>query len=123
MISMKKTVTATRPIARISLKDSVLIFKHIRNKPTKKVRAFLEDLINQKRSINGKYYTKASKEILSLIKEAESNAESLGLDTEKLYIKEAVADKSFTFILPKSRWSHRGKRAKLCRLKITLGEG
>jgi ribosomal protein L22 len=117
-----KTATASRPLARVSLKDSVLIFKNIRNKPIKKAKAFLNDLINQKRSIEGKFYTKASKEILSLIEEAESNAESLGLDTERLFIKEAVASKSFRFFLPKSRWSHRGRKAKICQLKITLEE-
>lgn len=118
---MAKTVSASRPNARVSLKDSVVIFKKIRNKPVKKVKMLLNDMINRKRDLNGKYYSGASKEILSLIEEAEGNAESLGLDTEKLFIKEAVADKAFTFMLPKSRWSHRGRRAKICQLKLVLG--
>ncbi len=119
---MAKTATASRSIARVSLKDSVLILKNVRNKSVKKVKAFLNDLINEKRNIQGKHFTGASKEILSLVKEAEVNAESLGLDIEKLFIKEAVANKSFTYMLPKSRYSHRGKRAKLCQLKITVEE-
>lgn len=119
---MSKTVTASRPTARVSLRDSVVIFKNIRNKPVKKVKGLLNDMINQKRDLNGKHYTGASKEILSLIEEAENNAESLGLDVEKLFIKQAVANKAFTYMLPKSRWSHRGKRAKICQLKIILEE-
>jgi len=115
-------VTASRPTARVSLRDSVLIFKNIRNKSVKKVKGLLNDMINQKRNLNGKHYTGASKEILSLIEEAENNAESLGLDTEKLFVKEAVANKAFTYMLPKSRWSHRGKRAKICQLKIIIEE-
>jgi len=118
---MAKTATASRPIARISLKDSIMILKNVRKKPVNKVKALLNDMINEKRSIRGKHYTGASKEILRLVEEAEANAEALGLDTERLFVKEAVANKSFTYMLPKSRWSHRGKRAKLCQLKITVG--
>lgn len=119
---MTKTATASRPIARVSLKDSVKIFKNIRNKPVKKAKTFLDNLINKKSNIDGKYYTNASKEIMSLLEEVESNAELRGLDTEKLFIKEAIASKSLSYMLPKSRWSHRGKRAKLCQLKITVEE-
>jgi len=117
-----KTVTASRPMARVSLKDSATIFKNIRNKPVKKAKALLNDLMSQKRSIDGKYYTVVSKEILGLIEEAENNADSLELDREKLFIEEATANQSFRFMLPKSRFTHRGRRAKICQLKITLGE-
>lgn len=120
---MKRVATAKRPIAKISLRDSVEILKKIRSKPVNKAKTFLTDLVEQKRSLDGKYYTKASGEILKLIEESEKNAESQGLDRERLFIKEAFANKSFRFILPKSRWSHRGKRAKICQLMITLGEG
>lgn len=119
---MKKTATAKRSIARVSLRDSVRIFKNIRNKPVKKVKMFLNDLIKQKRDIDGKYYTGASKAILNLIEEVENNADSQGLDRERLFIKEAVANQSFRFMLPKSRWSHRGRKAKLCQLSITVEE-
>jgi ribosomal protein L22 len=119
---MTKTATASRPIARISLKDALTILKNVRKKPVNKVKVFLNDLINEKRNIKGKHFTGASKEILKLVEEAETNAESLGLDTERLLLKSAVANKSFTFMLPKSRYSHRGKRAKICQLKITLEE-
>lgn len=119
---MKKTVKASRPIARVSLKDSIVIFKQIRNKKLEKAKNLLNDLINQKRSLDGKYYTKTSKEILDLLESAQANAESLGLDTEKLFIKKAVANKSFRFMLPKSRWSHRGKKAKICQLEVELEE-
>ena len=117
-----KTATAKRPMARVSVRDSVEILKNIRNKPVKKAKSLLNDLIDQKRSLDGKYYTGASKEILELIEQSERNAESQGLDTEKLFIKEAKADKGLRFFLPKSRWSHRGKRAKICQLAITLEE-
>jgi len=119
---MKKTAKASRPVARVSLKDSVLIFKQIRNKNLKKAKTFLNELIEHKKSLDGRYYPTASKEILSLLKEAESNAESLGLDTERLFIKRAAANKAFTFILPKSRYTHRGRRAKMCHLEVEVEE-
>lgn len=117
-----KTITASRPMARVSLRDSVIIFNNIRNKQVKKAKSLLDDLINQKRNIGGKYYTGPSKVILALIEEAENNADSKEMDREKLYVKEATANKSFRYMLPKSRFSHRGRKAKICQLKITLGE-
>lgn len=119
---MKKTATASRPMARVSIKDTVLIFKNLRNRPINKAKNYLNELIDEKKNIQGKHFTGASKEILDVIEEAETNAESTGLDTEKLFVKEARVNKAFTFILPKSRWSHRGRKAKLCQIIITLGE-
>ncbi|MDI6826653.1 MAG: uL22 family ribosomal protein [Candidatus Aenigmarchaeota archaeon] len=119
---MTGTATASRPLARVSLKDSVKILENLRNKSVKKAKAFLNDLIGQKRDIDGKYYTGASRVILELIEEAENNADSLGLGREKLFIKEATANQAFRFMLSKSRWSHRGRKAKLCQLKVTLEE-
>ena len=119
---MVKTTTSSRPVARTSLKDSIFLFKQIRRKPLKKAKSLLNDLISQKRDLDGKYYTGSSKVILELLGDAEANAEAKGLDTEKLFIKEASANKTFRFMLPKSRWSHRGKKAKLSNLKITLEE-
>ncbi len=120
---MIKTATASRPLAKVSIRDSIKILKYVRNKPVKKAKVFLNGLISEKTDINKKHYTGASKEILKLVEEAESNAEGLGLDTERLMIREAVANKSFTYMLPKSRYSHRGRKAKLCQLKVTLVEG
>jgi len=120
--SMGKVVRARRPMARVSVKDSVKIFRKIKNRPVTKVKTFLKNLINQKNSIEGKFFTKAATEILDLIEEAEKNAESEGLDEERLFIKEATVNKGLRFYLPKSRWRHRGRRAKICQLNITLEE-
>jgi len=120
--SMTETTTASNPTARVSIKDSVKIMKKVRNNPLEKAKAFLKDLIDEKRDIDGKHYTGASKAILELLEEAENNADSLNLDKEKLFVKAAVANQAFRYMLPKSRYSHRGKKAKICQLKITLEE-
>ncbi|MHA1872845.1 MAG: uL22 family ribosomal protein [Candidatus Heimdallarchaeaceae archaeon] len=119
---MKKIAEAKKPLARISKKDSKIIFDKIRNKQTKKAKQFLNDILNEKRSIDGRYYTKATKQILELIEDAERNAEAKNLDIDKLFIKEANIGKAFRFMLPKSRYSHRGKEAKMCRLSIKVEE-
>ncbi|MEM5793304.1 MAG: uL22 family ribosomal protein [Candidatus Aenigmatarchaeota archaeon] len=118
----EKIVVASRPLARVSRKDSATLFRYIRNKPTQKAKNLLNELISRRKNINGRYFTKASKEILDLIKECENNAEAKGLDVERLFVKSAIANKSFSFILPKSRWPHRGRRAKICSLRIELEE-
>ena len=49
-----KQVAAQRPLARVSLRDSVVIFRRIRNKPLSKVKRFLNDLLEKKININSK---------------------------------------------------------------------
>src|SRR3989304_1391480 len=98
---MAKTVTASRPNARVSLKDSVMLMKQIKNKPVSKAKTYLDSLISKKRNIDGRYYTLLSKEILGLIKDGEANAEALGLDAEKLFVKNAIVSKTFGYRLPK----------------------
>jgi len=117
-----KTAIASRPLAKVSLKDSNTLFKHIRNKPVRKAKTLLNELILEKKNIQGRYFTKASKKILELIEDCEANAEAKGLDVERLFIKHAQANKSFKFMLPKSRWTHRGRKAKICGLKLELEE-
>jgi len=121
-MKQEKIAKASRPLARVSLKDSVVLFKHIKNKPTGKAKILLNELISEKKNINGRYFTKASNEMLDLIEDCEANAEAKGLDTEKLFVRHGQTNKTFGFMLPKSRWSHRGKRAKICELKIELEE-
>ncbi len=121
-MKQEKIAKASRPLARISRKDSVVLFKHIKNKPVRKAKTLLNELLEEKRNINGRYFTKASEEILNLIRDCEANAEAKGLDTEKLFVRHAQTNKTFGFMLPKSRWTHRGRRAKICELKLELEE-
>lgn len=69
-----------------------------------KGKKLLQDLTEGRKDIDGKYYTNASKDILNVLKSAESNAEFKGLDTSRLVIF-ASAHKGFTF--------HRPRRTKL----------
>ena len=119
---MNKIAEANHPMAKVSLKDSVIIFKNIKNKQTEKAKEFLNKLLKREVSIDGRYYDETTREILSLIRDVENNAEAKGLNTDKLYIKEGIVGKQFRFMLPKSRYSHRGKEAKICRLNMKVEE-
>ena len=121
-MKQEKISIASRPLAKVSKKDSVVLFKHINNKSVKKAKTLLNELLEEKRSINGRYFTKASEEILNLIKDCEANAEAKGLDMEKLFVRHTQTNKTSGFMLPKSRWTHRGRRAKICELKLELEE-
>ena len=86
----------------ISTKQSVEITRMIRGMPVKKAKLMLEQVTRLERAVPmkrynqdtahkkgmaaGKYPVSAAKEILSIIKSAESNAKDKGLDTEYLII-------------------------------------
>lgn len=119
---MKEIASASVSNARVSLKHSIVVCKQIKGKKVEKAKMFLQDLINKKINLNGKYYTKASKRILELIESAEANAKAKNLDVKKLFIRTAKADKGEKFIRPKSRWRFRGREAKSTNITIVLGD-
>lgn len=71
---------------RISRKASVIVCRAIKKKPLSRAKRLLNDMISEKRSLDGKYYTKAAKEILMLLNSCEKNAEFMGLENEKLMV-------------------------------------
>ena len=103
---------------RISRQSSVVVCKAVMGMKLDKGKTLLQDLLDQRRSLSGKYYTNATKEILNTIKSAESNAESLGLDTDKLHIH-ATAHKGFSFFRPRG-WKRRREQAKVTNLQVVL---
>lgn len=108
--------------ARISLKHSVAVCKEIRNKKLEWAKNFLENLIDKKISLEGKYHTNAAKQILKILESAEANARVKNLNPGKLFVKSAKADKGEVFVKPKSRWRFRGRKAKVTRIEIELEE-
>lgn len=71
---------------RISTKSAEIICNVIRNKPLTRVKRLLEDLVAERRSLRGKYYSKTVKSILNLINSCEKNAEFKGLDMDRLFV-------------------------------------
>jgi large subunit ribosomal protein L22 len=103
---------------RISTKGSVVVCRAVSGMRLEKGKALLQDLLDQKRSLSGKYYTNVAKQILNIIKSAESNAESKGLDTDRLHIH-VSAHQGFTFYRPRG-WKRRREQRKVTNLQIVL---
>ncbi len=105
---------------RVSRKSSVIVCKKVTGMRSDKARQLLENMVSQKQGLDGKFYTNTSREILSLIGSAEKNADSKGLDTEKLYVH-ASAHKGFSFFRPRG-WKRRREQRKVTNLQVVLVE-
>lgn len=117
-LNPKKSARAYGRALRISTKSSVTVCRTISGMNLLKGKRLLGDLIMEKRGLDGKYYTNASKEILNVVKSAEMNAEFRGLDTGRLVIF-ASAHKGFSFIRPR-RLKMRRTRRKMTNIQIVL---
>ncbi len=104
---------------RISVKNAKIVARQIINKPVEKAKRFLENLINQKISLNGKYYTKTTIEILKALHHAEESAKHKKMDLSKLRIKTIKVHKGPKLITPK-RYKFRGRVKKNAHLEIIL---
>ena len=117
-LNPKKSAKAYGRALRISTKNSVIVCRAISGMNLVKGKKLLQDLIEGKRSLNGKYYTSTCREILNVVKSAESNAEFKGLDTNRLVIF-ASAHKGFTFMRPR-RLKMRRTRRKMTNIQVVL---
>ncbi len=108
--------------AKVSLKKAVVVCKRLKNLNLKKAERFLNELLEQKKSIDGKYYTNVVKVLLKLLKSAKANAERKGMNVDKLYIKVIKADKGETFIRPLPKAKFQPRKAKQTHITVILGE-
>ncbi|OYT32157.1 MAG: 50S ribosomal protein L22 [Thermofilum sp. ex4484_79] len=102
-----RTAIASGRDLRISYKAAVEVLKEIRGKKLDKAKRILEDIIEMRRAVPyrrfygkvghrrgmgpGRYPVKAAKAILSVLENAEANAEFKGLDTTRLWVVHAAA--------------------------------
>jgi large subunit ribosomal protein L22 len=104
----------------VSHKTSQILCKKITGMNLEKAKTLLSNLVSQKHSLEGRYYTNTSKEMLSLLKSAESNAETKGLDTSRLQIH-ASSHQGFRFMRPR-RLKMRGTMKKIANVQVVLME-
>lgn len=116
----KKSAKSIGRGLRISPKSSVTVCKAINGRHLSKGSRLLADLANRKRSLNGKYYDNCVVAISELLKSAEANAESKGLDPNKLMIH-ASSHRGYTFRRPR-RFKMRGQARKIANVQIVLEE-
>lgn len=124
---MKYTFNPKEPNAKaygsnldISTKDAQKLCRVINRKRLETAKKILSDLIHEKRSLDGKYYTKAAKRLLLLLGSAEKNAEFSGLETEKLRVHAAACRGLIQY--RSRRKSDFGRRMKLTNVEIILIE-
>ncbi len=116
------TASAKEIGAIVSVKHSREIFRKIKNKKVDRVKKFLEGMLDQKTDIEGKHFTKTTAKILDIVESAEANAKNKTMNVEKLFIKDARADKAQRRVLAKSRVPHRGREGKSANLIIEVEE-
>ena len=82
-IKTKEKVRASSTVS-ISYINASKVCKALNRKKFSDAKKFLEKLINRNVSINGKYFTKTSDEILKILNQLESNARTINLDPNSL---------------------------------------
>lgn len=117
-LNPKKSARAYGRSLSISTKSSVIICRVISGMNLIKGKSLLDDLLTGKRNLEGKFYTNTTKEILILLKSAESNAEFKGLDTTRMIIY-ASAHQGFTFYRPR-RTKMKRMQKKVTNVQIVL---
>ena len=118
--NQKKSARVYGRDLRISPKSSVTVCKALSGRSLDRGKKMLLDLLIQRDSLNGKYYTKTAKEIMRILGSAEHNAEFKGLDPGRLMIF-ASAHKGFGFWRPRS-FKRRRERRKMTNIQIVLEE-
>ena len=114
----KKSVKVYGRGLNISGKDSRILCRKITGRSLPKAKAFLQRLVDGTENIGGKYYTKAAGEIHGLLKSAENNAETKGLDAERLIVH-ASAHKGYRFMRPR-RFKMRRQQRKVTNIQLVL---
>lgn len=119
-----KTASTLLRDARISYKKSQVLTHLIKGKSFSKARNMLKDLANQEHShsLQGKYYPTTAKKFLEMLQTVEANAKVKKLNTEKLWIKKAKAEKGTVFQRPRSRFRLRARKAKSATVEIVVEE-
>jgi ribosomal protein L22 len=104
----------------VSSKTAQILCKKITGMNLEKAKRVMENLISRKHSLDGKFYTNTSVQMLSLLKSAESNAENMGLDPAKLSVH-ASSHQGFKFMRPR-RMKMRNTRKKIANVQVVLTE-
>jgi ribosomal protein L22 len=105
----------------ISLKNAVKVCRAINRKKFADAKIILEGLLNKKISLNGKYFTKATKEVSKILNQLESNARNKKLDTDSLFIF-ISAHQGPTLHRARRRWRKFGSKLKICYIQAVLSD-
>ena len=105
----------------ISELNAAKVCKSINRKKFVDAKKTLENLLNEKISLRGKYFTKTANEILKLLNQLESNARNKKLDSDALFLF-ISAHKGPTMHRARRRWRKFGSRLKMCHVQAVLSD-
>ncbi len=105
---------------RISPKNAGILCRAINKKKLSAGRRLLSDIVERRRSLEGKYYSKAAEEVLSLLNSCEKNATNAGLELGKMFIH-ATAYRG-SVLRRRRRRSGFGSRMKITNVEMMLIE-
>ncbi len=106
---------------RISVKNAKPVCKSVRGLELKRAKKFLEEVLKEKKNINGRFYSKTTREILNIISSAEKNAEFKNLDINNMYIFHISALEG-THMHRRRRKTRFGTKMKSAHLEVILKE-
>ncbi|MBU3957618.1 MAG: hypothetical protein KKB25_00920 [Nanoarchaeota archaeon] len=89
-IPIQKDMACANATEKISTVAAQAVSKKINGMTFKDAETFLEKMVDGKASVNRKFHTNTAKSILALLKSAENNAVSRGLDAESLIVMAAA---------------------------------
>lgn len=105
----------------ISTKKSVKVCKKLNNMKLEKAERLLNDLIDERRNLNGKHYTKTCQHILQVLESAKNNANYKGISEERLRIRTITAEQGPT--RRRLRRTGFGNEMKNTHIKVVLERG
>ncbi|MEM4703779.1 MAG: 50S ribosomal protein L22 [Candidatus Bathyarchaeia archaeon] len=139
----EKTAKASGRELRVSHKNAREVCRTIKGMMVTKAKQYLRDVIDKKKPVPykrftkklghrhglekafvGKYPVKAAKHILKILEGAEANAENKGLDTDRLKIIHAAASPGMKIkrFRPRAQGRATPKTETLCHIEIVLEE-
>lgn len=105
----------------ISLKNSIKVCKAINRKKFADAKKILKDLIDKKKSLRGKYFTKTAKEITKILNQIENNARNKKLDPDAMFLF-ISAHKGPTMHRARRKWRRFGSKLKMCHVQAVLSD-
>jgi ribosomal protein L22 len=119
-ITKDKAASASTTL-NISEKNAAEVCKFLNRKKFAESKKILDNVLNQKLKLNGKYYTKTTEEIMKLLKQLESNARKKELDADKMFLFIST-HRGPTMHRARRRWRKFGSRMKSCHVQAILSD-
>ena len=117
-IPIEKDMVCAKTTASVSAINAEKVCRVLNRKKYKTAKELIEDISNEKKSIDGKYYTKTSKEINKLVKILGSNASSRNIDPDQMQL--LISAHQGPTLFRSRRKRNFGMKIKICHIHAVL---